>query len=208
MNILIQMSFSDSQKIFIEECPKLLEILLSHGGVYDHSEWKYFNISFIKLWQTLQAKVNFIYLSFNGVFIVLANLERYIGEFYKESRKLDLGAFWRDVCHDEPLREMLLQPPPHSPMAPFFTGTLSSRSAIDHLSSRSSLDRLELLQRRARSEVQNRVDDEDEIFASGRMNGKREATGQRVLQVSQVLWGLSRRIDNVQHMANSKTCIR
>lgn len=93
-------------------------------------------------------------------------------------------------------------------MAPFFTGTLSSRSAIDHLSSRSSLDRLELLQRRARSEVQNRVDDEDEIFASGRMNGKREATGQRVLQVSQVLWGLSRRIDNVQHMANSKTCIR
>lgn len=131
-----------------------------------------------------------------------------MGEFYKDCRKIDLASFWKDVCQDDTVREILLQPAPHDPMATFFTGTLSTRPVINHLSSKSAQDRLELLKRRARGEVQNRVDDEDEIFASGPMNGKREPCGQRILQVSQVLWGLSRRAENVQLMANNKTCIR
>jgi len=65
--------------------------------------------------------------------------------------------------------------------------------------------RIAALKARAEADLDS---DDDELFASGRGNGTRELTGQRVLQVATVIRNLSFEEDNSPVLAKNLTCLR
>ena len=118
-------------------------------------------------------------------------------------------AFWNDVCRDACVRDLLLSPPTEGAMSAFFT--LSSRgkdvpSKAGAL--RNARERLDYVRRRAVEEMSRRIDDEDELFAVGRLNGTQELAGQRVLQIATIIRNLSFEDDNTGLLAKNLTCLR
>ena len=65
--------------------------------------------------------------------------------------------------------------------------------------------RIAALKQKAEAELE---DGDDELFASGRGNGTKELTGQRVLQVATVIRNLSFEEDNSPVLAKNLTCLR
>ena len=65
--------------------------------------------------------------------------------------------------------------------------------------------RIAALKKKAEAELE---DGDDELFASGRGNGTKELTGQRVLQVATVIRNLSFEEDNSPVLAKNLTCLR
>ena len=65
--------------------------------------------------------------------------------------------------------------------------------------------RIAALKEKAEAELE---DGDDELFASGRGNGTKELTGQRVLQVATVIRNLSFEEDNSPVLAKNLTCLR
>ena len=66
-------------------------------------------------------------------------------------------------------------------------------------------ERISALKARAEAELD---DHDDELFSSGRGNGTKELTGQRVLQVATVIRNLSFEEDNSPVLAKNLTCLR
>ena len=65
--------------------------------------------------------------------------------------------------------------------------------------------RIAALKKKAEAEFE---DGDDELFASGRGNGTKELTGQRVLQVATVIRNLSFEEDNSPVLAKNLPCLR
>ena len=65
--------------------------------------------------------------------------------------------------------------------------------------------RIAALRKKAEAELE---DGDDELFASGRGNGTKELTGQRILQVATVIRNLSFEEDNSPVLAKNLTCLR
>ncbi len=135
----------------------------------------------------------------------------YLSEVYREVRNLDMSTFWRDVCRDDSIRELLLHPTTsEGSFSAFFKKLDSSKIEANKSSGSSStaLERLEQIKVQAQSEVSQLLNEEDELFAVGRMSGPNDRLGQRVLQVASIVWNLSFEEYNVQTLAKSLTCLR
>ncbi len=73
---------------------------------------------------------------------------------------------------------------------------------------RTARDRLDYVRRRAIDETSRRIDDDDEVFAVGRLSGTQELAGQRVLQIATIVRNLSFEDDNMPILAKNLTCLR
>ncbi len=136
-------------------------------------------------------------------------MQDYLNETYKESRNYDLLAFWSDVCRDACVRDLLLYPPSEGAMSAFFATTSRNKEgAANYGSQRTARDRLEYIRRRAMDEMSRRIDNEDELFAVGRLSGTQELAGQRVLQIATIIRNLSFEDDNTAILAKNLTCLR
>jgi hypothetical protein len=107
-------------------------------------------------------------------FSFAANLQDYVNESYKEGRNYDLLAFWNDVCRDSCIRDLMLYPPSEGALSAFFRVSPKSKDkegAAKSVAPRTAKERLESVRRRAQEEMGIRTDDEDQMFAVGRLSG-------------------------------------
>jgi hypothetical protein len=143
------------------------------------------------------------------IFSSAASLQDYLNETYKDSRNYDLLAFWNDVCRDGCVRDLLLYPPAEGAMSAFFAvPTRNKDYPIKPGPLRTARDRLDYVRRRAIDETSRRIDDDDEVFAVGRLSGTQELAGQRVLQIATIVRNLSFEDDNMPILAKNLTCLR
>lgn len=135
----------------------------------------------------------------------------YLDEVHREVRNLDMNTFWRDVCRDDSIRELLLHPTTsEGSFSAFFNKQDSSKVETKKPSPPgiTALERLEQVKVQAQNEVSQLLNEEDELFAVGRMSGPNDRLGHRVLQVASIVWNLSFEEYNVQTLAKSLTCLR
>ena len=123
---------------------------------------------------------------------------------YRESRGYDQVRFWRDVCRNSAVLELIYDEknfyPKVSEPENFFAAEFSSEYNASTASGR-----LAQLTARAEHEV---TDSDAELFAVGRSMGTREPTGQRVLQIATILRNISFEEDNVGVLAKNLTLLR
>ena len=143
-----------------------------------------------------------ILIFFTDFFCVFSgNLQEYLNGLYKDARQYDLVAFWKDVCRDFAVKELLLSSQLEKP------SRKSRQTAADeHSLCLSGSERLGALMRRVGEEIDKR--DDSGIFASGRKGGTHELPGQRVLQIATIIRNLSFEEDNVPVLAKNLTCLR
>jgi len=130
---------------------------------------------------------------------------------YREVRNLDMNTFWRDVCKDDSIRELLLHPTTsEGSFSAFFKRNEPPKvEAKNQTNAKSNaIERLEEVKAQAFNEVSQLLNEEDELFAVGRMSGPHDILGHRVLQVASIVWNLSFEEYNVQTLAKSLTCLR
>ena len=127
------------------------------------------------------------------------NLQEYLNGLYKDARQYDLVAFWKDVCRDVAVKELLLSSQLEKP-------TRKSREKTASEQYLSGSERLGALMRRVGEEIDKR--DDSGIFASGRKGGTHELPGQRVLQIATIIRNLSFEEDNIPVLAKNLTCLR
>ena len=126
-------------------------------------------------------------------------------ENYRETRNYDQVRFWRDVCRNSAVLELIYDeknfyPKISEPESNFFAEEFSTE-----YDAATASDRLDQLKRRAAHEV---TDSDAELFAVGRSMGTREPTGQRVLQIATILRNISFEEDNVAVLAKNLTLLR
>lgn len=121
-----------------------------------------------------------------------------------------MNTFWQDVCRDDSIRELLLHPETSEGSFSAFFKRHSSKDERKKMMALndSSMERLKQVQAQAQHEVSQLLNEEDELFAVGRMAGPFDALGHRVLQVASIIWNLSFEEYNVQTLAKSLTCLR
>ena len=135
-------------------------------------------------------------------------------------RNYDLVKFWRDVCREKKVLELIYDEKNFYPKnaeemgEPSKDSKESSPKKVILVPSISVLEeeqgtavsRIASLRQKAEEELEDACD--DELFASGRANGTKELTGQRVLQVATVIRNLSFEEDNSPVLAKNLTCLR
>jgi len=170
INVCTLLSNEGRHTLKLTKCPRLLDLLLGHAGVFNHS-----------------------------------NLQEYFNGLYKDARQYDLVAFWKDVCRDFAVKELLL-----SSQLPTGNGAGYRKSRksdpTEHSLALSGSERLGALMKRVGEEIDKR--DESGIFSSGRKGGTHELAGQRVLQIATIIRNLSFEEDNVPVLAKNLTCLR
>merc|ERR1712223_497654 len=176
INVCTLLSNEGRHTLKLTKCPRLLDLLLGHAGVFNHS-----------------------------------NLQEYLNGLYKDARQYDLVAFWKDVCRDFSVKELLL-----SSMYGCMDGGSGSggsknsrksrNQALTDQHSMSGSQRIGALMKRVGEEIDKR--DDSGIFASGRKGGTHELPGQRVLQIATIIRNLSFEEDNVPVLAKNLTCLR
>ena len=126
-------------------------------------------------------------------------MQDYLNGLYKAAREYDLVAFWKDICRDFNVKELLLFPPFRSSKA----GEKSSKSKSKP---GTASERLQFLMTKVKDEMSQR--DESGLFASGHKMGTHELAGQRVMQIATIIRNLSFEDENVGVLAKNLTCLR
>lgn len=138
---------------------------------------------------------------------------------YQDSRDYDLVRFWRDVCAKDPMRKLLFneeatyldkegnekvvsvaQDPPTET-------AVTTVSMKDILKMESGAERLMAVRRKADTEM-GVTSSHSDVFATGRVSGTQELTGQRILQIATIIRNLSFEEDNAVVLAKNLTCLR
>merc|ERR1712223_894449 len=175
INVCTLLSNEGRHTLKLAKCPRLLDLLLGHAGVFNHH-----------------------------------NLQDYLNGLYKEARHYDLVAFWKDICRDFTVKELLLFPSVRRSNQLDRSSKSKSKSLMmggASTSSTSGSERLKALMSKAHDEVNRR--DESGLFASsGHKMGTHELAGQRVLQIATIIRNLSFEEDNVPVLAKNLTCLR
>ena len=186
INVCTLLSNEGRHTLKLAKCPRLLDLLLAHAGVFNHH-----------------------------------NLRLYTTDTYNNNRSYDLIRFWRDVCGEKKVLELIYDERNFYPKNPEenveVVGSKSSSAANSPPKGLKSLEsvaedsgdaltRIAALKAQAEAELED--EDEDELFASGRSNGTKELTGQRVLQVATVIRNLSFEEENSPVLARNLTCLR
>ena len=169
INVCTLLSNEGRHTLKLAKCPRLLDLLLGHAGVFNHF-----------------------------------NLLDYLNGLYKEARKYDLMAFWKDVCRDPSVLELLLIPMSRS-LKSADKGEKSSRKSSSKKPA-TGAERLAALMSKAQSEMSHR--DESGLFASGHNLGTHELAGQRVMQIATIIRNLSFEDENIGVLAKNLTCLR
>jgi len=175
INVCTLLSNEGRHTLKLGKCPRLLDLLLAHAGVFNHH-----------------------------------NLRDYVSNSYQTVRNYDQVKFWRDVCKEKTVLELIYDERNFYPK-PCVDGEGSSfkpvrnDSQIDDDMPTTGKQRIEALKARAEAELD---DQDDELFSGGRGNGTKELTGQRVLQVATVIRNLSFEEDNSPVLAKNLTCLR
>ncbi|XP_040569596.1 SWI/SNF nucleosome remodeling complex component [Lepeophtheirus salmonis] len=143
----------------------------------------------------------------------------YMENQYLESRNYDLYSFWKDVCHLESVRQLILRCDDQKSSS--FSSSRRRRRIHDDKSDSSSDDnsegimslpspkqRLNAVKRKAKSEIEDARPGSPSIFAIGRLGGTQELTGQRVRQIATIIRNLSFEEENAQIIAKSIPCLR
>ena len=156
------------------KCPRLLDILLAHAGVFNHH-----------------------------------SLRDYVSDNYLTVRSYDQIKFWRDVCKEKSVLKLIYD---ERNFYPDKTDNLKDRSLQsdsqrDEVEELTGRERIAAVKARASAELEEE-DDDDELFCTGRQNGTKELTGQRVLQVATILRNLSFEDDNSPVLAKNLTALR
>ena len=121
----------------------------------------------------------------------------YMNDLYTNVRHYDLMSFWRKVCKDKSVLQLMLK----------FAQSKIDKKPTDILSLPTANERLQAVRDRVQDEMTD-VESEDSIFASGAKTGIRELSGQRVLQVATILRNLSFEEDNAIILARNLTLLR
>ena len=155
------------------KCPRLLDILLAHAGVFNHH-----------------------------------SLRDYVADNYQTVRSYDQIKFWRDVCKEKNVLKLIYD---ERNFYPDKTDNLKDRSLqcdsqSDEVEELTGRERIAAVKARASAELEE--EEEDDLFCSGRQNGTKELTGQRVLQVATILRNLSFEDDNSPVLAKNLTALR
>ena len=155
------------------KCPRLLDILLAHAGVFNHH-----------------------------------SLRDYVSDNYLTVRSYDQIKFWRDVCKEKNVLQLIYDERNFYPDKAdnLKDRSLQSDSQRDEVEELSGRERIAAVKARASAELEE--EDDDELFCSGRQNGTKELTGQRVLQVATILRNLSFEDDNSPVLAKNLTALR
>jgi len=178
INVCTLLSNEGRHTLKLGKCPRLLDLLLAHAGVFNHH-----------------------------------NLRDYVSNSYQHIRKYDQVKFWRDVCKEKTVLELIYDERNFYPK-PSLDGEISQVKPIKvsinekkepPVEPKTGTERIAALKARAEEELD---DHEDELFCGGRGNGTKELTGQRVLQVATVIRNLSFEEDNSPVLAKNLTCLR
>jgi len=176
INVCTLLSNEGRHTLKLGKCPRLLDLLLAHAGVFNHH-----------------------------------NLRDYVSNSYQTVRNYDQVKFWRDVCKEKTVLELIYdernfypKPDPADGEASTFKAVRND-SQVDEDLPTTGRQRIEALKARAEEELD---DQDDELFSGGRGNGTKELTGQRVLQVATVIRNLSFEEDNSPVLAKNLTCLR
>jgi len=176
INVCTLLSNEGRHTLKLGKCPRLLDLLLAHAGVFNHH-----------------------------------NLRDYVSNSYHTVRNYDQVKFWRDVCKEKTVLELIYdernfypKPDPADGEASIFKAVRTD-SQVDEDSLTTGKQRIEALKARAEEELD---DQDDDLFSGGRGNGTKELTGQRVLQVATVIRNLSFEEDNSPVLAKNLTCLR
>ena len=171
INVCTLLSNEGRHTLKLGKCPRLLDILLAHAGVFNHH-----------------------------------NLRDYISDNYQTVRNYDQIKFWRDVCKEKNVLQLIYDErnfyPKQNDNLKDKTNS-RDRDDIDELTGR---ERIAAVKARASAELEEESD--DDLFCSGRQNGTKELTGQRVLQVATIIRNLSFEDDNSPVLAKNLTCLR
>ena len=154
------------------KCPRLLDILLAHAGVFNHH-----------------------------------NLRDYVADNYQAVRSLDQIRFWRDVCKEKNVLDLIYDERNFYPKNDNLKDKAGKgENGSDDFEELTGRERIAAMKARAVAELED-IDD-DELFCTGRQNGTKELTGQRVLQVATIIRNLSFEDDNSPVLAKNLTCLR
>ena len=195
INVCTLLSNEGRHTLKLAKCPRLLDLLLSHAGVYNHGNTLVYLISI-----GCQSSSSFS-----------ENLRDYINKVYLETRKYDLLSFWKEVCKDKTARDLMLRYEPSNSHSNQKTLRQQSSSMEDVQVLETSKDRLEAMKAQVLEELSRSCDADEEgdsLFAQGRGLGTRELAGQRVLQVATIVRNLSFEEDNATILARNLTCLR
>jgi len=176
INVCTLLSNEGRHTLKLGKCPRLLDLLLAHAGVFNHH-----------------------------------NLRDYVSNSYQTIRNYDQVKFWKDVCKEKTVLELIYDERNFYPK-PSVDGGGEGVKAVrtdsqneDAEVPTSGKQRIAALKARAEAELD---DQDDELFSGGRGNGTKELTGQRVLQVATVIRNLSFEEDNSPVLAKNLTCLR
>ena len=172
INVCTLLSNEGRHTLKLGKCPRLLDILLAHAGVFNHH-----------------------------------NLRDYVADNYQTVRSYDQIKFWRDVCKEKNVLDLIYDERNFYPK----NDNLKDKSGngengSDDFEELTGRERIAAMKARAVAELED-IDD-DELFCSGRQNGTKELTGQRVLQVATIIRNLSFEDDNSPVLAKNLTCLR
>ena len=173
INVCTLLSNEGRHTLKLGKCPRLLDILLAHAGVFNHH-----------------------------------SLRDYVADNYQTVRSYDQIKFWRDVCKEKNVLKLIYD---ERNFYPDKNDNLKDRSLqcdsqSDEVEELSGRERIAAVKARATAELEEEED--DELFCSGRQNGTKELTGQRVLQVATILRNLSFEDDNSPVLAKNLTALR
>ena len=172
INVCTLLSNEGRHTLKLSKCPRLLDILLAHAGVFNHH-----------------------------------NLRDYVSENYQSARNYDQIKFWRDVCKEKNVLQLIYDERNFYPKSDALKDrALRSDSQSDDIDELTGRERIAAMKARAAAELEEDFD--DELFCSGRQNGTKELTGQRVLQVATIIRNLSFEEDNSPVLAKNLTCLR
>lgn len=192
INVCTLMSNEAKHTLKIDKCPKLLEILLSHAGVFNHCKYLLIRVYYF---------VIFIMLS--TMFFSDSTREMF-SEFYSKIRKNSLHGFWKDCLVDK--QEIL-----DLSYEDYFAANSDKMENDGEVIT--SLKEF-CLSRKGSTE------DDDLIFAEetdltnlnflnlGRGLGTHDYIGQRILQITSILRNLSFNDENIPLLSNNRTFIR
>lgn len=209
VNVCTLLSNEGRHTLRLAKCPRLLDHLLSHAGVFNH--------------ESLRVFLNALYVSVRGYDLIRfwgdvcksADTKRLL--FAENASYFDGDGTEKVVCVAGDVPSELRSAVEAGEAASGDGGDASHAAGggdSDPLRpAATGLERLRALKSKAEREVaaeQTRADaaDATELFAVGRSSGTRELTGQRVLQIATIVRNLSFEEDNALVLARNLTCLR
>jgi len=171
INVCTLLSNEGRHTLKLGKCPRLLDILLAHAGVFNHH-----------------------------------NLRDYVSDNYQTVRNYDQIRFWRDVCKEKNVLHLVYDERNFYPKNENAIDRPNSDPLSDDIEELTGKERIAAVKARAAAELEE--EEADELFCSGRQNGTKELTGQRVLQVATIIRNLSFEEDNSPVLAKNLTCLR